>query len=169
MAFETHEAGLAWTWTVKRMEDGSPYLKRVVKDTCLVRLSPFSRTSSLLEVQGTWSFPKDAKGTVTLRAYVEQTLRYDAALERPLSRGGGFQLETCVSSPGESRAKLIQISLEVPEHSAVSHSAKCVYPLGRTEGSKQEDTPGLVDQRIAGENLKWFPDGSGPDSCRKNS
>lgn len=114
MAFQTDEGKLAWTWTVKRMADTSLFAKRGVKDKSLIGLSTFARTSSVLEVQGTWSFPKDAERPVTLQAYVGQTLRYDAALQQSWLKGGGFQLKTCVNSPDKSRAESIQIPLKLP-------------------------------------------------------
>lgn len=126
MAFQTDQGKLTWTWTIKRLEDGTPYHARKVKDTYLPILSDFALTSSLLEVQGTWSFSKDTTGPIELEAYVGQTLCYDAAVERPFWRGGGLELKTCKifsHLPVEGELTRILISLDLPADAARAEGA----------------------------------------------
>lgn len=106
------------------MEDGSPYPMQV-KSSGLVAPSTFARTSSLLEVQGTWSFSKDLEEMVTLQLYVGQTLCYDTARARTLS---GFKLKTCVNSPDGSGAEFVQVPLELPEESLKVNDQGAKFP-----------------------------------------
>lgn len=109
---ETDNGEVTWTWTVKRMEDGSLYKGRTLRDARLVAFSNFAVTSSLLDVRGTWAYPKDAGGTVTLQARVGQTLGYDAAVQKGCLKP--FELRTYLNKPGESPLEDVMIPLEIP-------------------------------------------------------